>query len=84
MKSKNRKRMIELVEMALGIEIVTTESGRAAYYAKETGEWYWLIAEDLRYAFVCRKHHGSDAYSHWCNGAGKLVRSRASIAALES
>lgn len=75
--------LAEAAERALCIDITITPSRRAAHYADETGQWYWLTADDLRYAIACADEHGADAYSHWCAGAGKPVRTARSIRALE-
>lgn len=72
---KTIRELASAAEAALGIEIVVA-GNRAAYYAEETGEWYWLTREDLAYAIECRREHGGDAYSHWCSGTGRLMSAR--------
>ena len=62
-------------ENSMGITITVT-NGRAAYYAEEVGAGYWLTRDDLAYAIDCAREHGSDAYSHWCNGTGKPMSAR--------
>lgn len=62
-------------ESALGITIVVT-GRRAAHYADETGEGYWLTRDDLRYALDCKREHGRDAYSHWCAATGREMSER--------
>ncbi|MBX6334673.1 hypothetical protein IRY61_05045 [Candidatus Saccharibacteria bacterium] len=78
MARKTRKTIRELAsaaEAALGIEI-TVVGNRAAHYAEETGDGYWLTREDLAYAIACASEHGSDAYSHWCAGTGSQMSER--------
>jgi hypothetical protein len=74
----SRKTVADLAraaETALGIDITVT-GNRAAHYADETGEGYWLTREDLAYAIDCEREHGSDAYSHWCSGTGRKMSER--------
>lgn len=75
MRKKTIRELASEAEAALGIEI-TVVGNRAAYYAEETGEGYWLTREDLAYAIDCEREHGSDAYSHWCSGTGRLMSAR--------
>lgn len=63
------KQLTVHAESILGIEI-TVEGRRAAHYAPETGEAYWLTRDDLRYAADCAREYPSDTYSHWCAGTG--------------
>lgn len=70
-------------EEALGINVVIAANGRAAHYADETQQWYWLTADDLRYAVTCAQEYDTDAYSHWCAGTGRPVVSQRSIRMLE-
>lgn len=79
----NIRALAAAAENALGIDIVIAANGRAAYHADESNEWYWLSADDLRYAIACRDEHGSDAYSHWCSASGKPVCTPRAIRALE-
>jgi len=40
-----------------------------AYYADESGEWYWISEKDAKYATTCAKKYDiPDAYGHWCAG----------------
>lgn len=76
MARKNIRELASAAEDALGIEIVVV-GNRAAHYAEETGEGYWLTRKDLAYAIDCKREHGGDAYSHWCAGTGRLMSERA-------
>jgi hypothetical protein len=61
---------IRAAEAAVKIDII--HAGRTiGYHADETGEWWVLSREDLKYAVECRADHGSDAYSHWCSLSGE-------------
>lgn len=66
----------------LGIDIGVTDSGRAYYYAGETGQWLWLTAEDLRYAATVAEERSTDVYSHWCAGTSAREMSARSHRAL--
>lgn len=76
MTTKTIHELASAAEAALGIDI-TVVGNRAAYYAEETGEGYWLTRKDLAYAIDCEREHGSDAYSHWCTGTGRQMSERA-------
>lgn len=76
MARKTIRDLASAAEDALGIKIAIV-GNRAAHYADETGEGYWLTREDLAYAITCKREHGSDAYSHWCAGTGRQMSERA-------
>jgi hypothetical protein len=75
MARKTIQELAAAAEAALGIDIAVTGT-RAAHYAEETGEGYWLTRKDLAYAVDCEREHGRDAYSHWCNGTGREMSER--------
>lgn len=75
MTRKTIKDLAAAAEAALGIDI-TVIGNRAAHYAAETSEGYWLTREDLAYARDCQREHGGDAYSHWCSGTGRQMSAR--------
>ena len=70
--SKSIRQLATAAESVLGIDITVT-GHRAAHYADETREGYWLTRTDLAYAADCARQHGSDAYSHWCAGTGRQM-----------
>lgn len=80
MATKSLATLVKNAEAALGIEIVI-HGRRAAHYAEETGEGYWLTREDLAYAADCRREYPHDTYSHWCSGT--TVRQMSERARLE-
>jgi hypothetical protein len=49
---------------------------RAAYFANEVDEAFWLSRDDLVYAIACAKQYPRDAYSHWCASSGSVMGTR--------
>lgn len=73
--SNSLQELTTAAEAALGIEI-SVIGNRAAHYADETAEGYWLTRDDLAYAIDCAREHGTDAYSHWCASTGRRMSAR--------
>lgn len=70
---KTLKQLAKEAEYHVNISILLVGT-RAAYFADEVKQAFWLTRADLEYAEICAKLYGEenyrDAYSHWCNNTG--------------